>query len=128
MNGARAVESVREDREKILSLRKVFVSGPWYATSGVGVGSFDVVERVRYCVITIGTRGLNLHVHGKPCPQGREMRNSERCINERPEAERMRKPGAGTENAIPPEARPSGDTISKLKRLLPARLELAIFG
>ena len=35
MNGARAVESIREDREKILSLRKVFVSGPWYATSEV---------------------------------------------------------------------------------------------
>jgi len=28
INGARAVERVREDREKILSLRKVFVSGP----------------------------------------------------------------------------------------------------
>ena len=28
MHGARAVERVREERENILSLRKVFVSGP----------------------------------------------------------------------------------------------------
>ena len=47
MNGARAVESAREDREKILSLRKVFVSGPWYATSGVVVGSLGEVETLR---------------------------------------------------------------------------------
>ena len=111
MNGARAAESVREDREKILSLRKVFVSGPWYATPGVGVDSFGEVERLRYCVITIGTRGLSLRVYGKPCPQGREMRNSERCINERLEAERTRRAGAGTENAIPPGGC-GGDTVN----------------
>ena len=55
INGARAVESPREDREKILSLRKVFVSGPRYATSGAGVGLLDEVESLRYCVNTVGS-------------------------------------------------------------------------
>ena len=54
MNGTRATESVREDREKILSLRKVFVSGPWYAISEVGVGSLGEVESPRYRVNTVG--------------------------------------------------------------------------
>ena len=36
-------------------------------------------------------------------------------------------PGPGTQNAIPP-GECGGDIVSKLKRLLPARLELAIFG
>jgi len=60
MNGERAAESVREDREKILSLRKVFVSGPLYTTSEVGVGSLGEVERLRYRVNTGGSWGLNL--------------------------------------------------------------------
>ena len=55
MNGERAAESVREDREKIFSLRKVFVSGPLYTTSGVGVGSLGKVERLRYRVNTAGS-------------------------------------------------------------------------
>ena len=54
MNGARAVERVSEDREKILSLRKVFVSGPWYTTSGADVGSLAGVERLRYGVTAVG--------------------------------------------------------------------------
>ena len=128
MNGARAAERVREDREKILSLRKVFVSGPWYTTSGVDVGSFGEAERRRYGVSTIGTRGLSLRVHGKPCTQGREMRNNERCIlSERPEAERMRKTGARKRMRFP-EGAVAINAMSKLKSLLPARLELAIFG
>lgn len=67
MNGARAAESVREDKENILSLRKVFVSGPWYTTSGAGVGSLGEVEKLRYCVITIGIREFGLRVYRKPC-------------------------------------------------------------
>jgi hypothetical protein len=54
MHGARAVESVREDKEKILSLRKVFVSGPWYKTSGVDSGPLVGVERLRNRVDRIG--------------------------------------------------------------------------
>lgn len=50
MSGASAVESVKEDRENILSLRKVFVSGPWYTTSGVGAGSVGEVDRLRHRV------------------------------------------------------------------------------
>ena len=53
MNGARAVESVREDREKILSLRKVFVSGPWYTTSEAGAGSLGEVESLRYGISVV---------------------------------------------------------------------------
>ena len=85
MNGARAAERVREDREKILSLRKVFVSGPLYTASGVEVGSLGEVERLRYCVIVGGIRRLNLPVYDKSCPQGREVRDSERCMEERME-------------------------------------------
>ena len=84
MNGARAAESVREDSEKILSLRKVLVSGPRYATSEAGAGSFSEVERLRYCVSAVGSRGLDRHMYGKPCLQGRETGNSERCMKERP--------------------------------------------
>ena len=47
INGARAPDSAREDNEKSFSLRKVFVSGPWYATSWVDVGSLGEVERLR---------------------------------------------------------------------------------
>ena len=47
INGARAVERVREDKEKILSLRKVFVSGPWYATSGVDAGPLGEIDSFR---------------------------------------------------------------------------------
>ena len=85
MNGERAAESVREDREKILSLRKVFVSGPLYIASEVGVGSLGEVERLRYCVNIAGSWGPSLPMWGKPCLQGWEMRNSERCMEERPE-------------------------------------------
>ena len=53
MNGARAVESAREDREKILSLRKVFVSGPWYMSSEADAGSLGEVESFRYRVDTV---------------------------------------------------------------------------
>jgi hypothetical protein len=55
MNGTRAEESAREDKEKILSLRKVFVSGPLYATSGVAVGSLGEAERLRNRVDTVGS-------------------------------------------------------------------------
>ena len=85
MNGARAAESVREDREKILSLRKVFVNGPRYRASGAGAGSLGEVESLRCCVIVVGTRRLSLPVCDKPCPHGREIRNSERCMKETPE-------------------------------------------
>jgi hypothetical protein len=53
MNGVRTVARVREDSEKILSLRKVFVSGPWYVTSEVDVGSLGEVESLRYRVDTV---------------------------------------------------------------------------
>jgi hypothetical protein len=54
MHGVRAVERVREDKEKILSLRKVFVSGPWYKTSGVDSGPLGGVGRLRNRVDRIG--------------------------------------------------------------------------
>ena len=85
MNGVRAAERVREDKEKILSLRKVLVSGPWYTTSEVDVGSFGGVERLRYRINTAGNGGLSLRICGRAWPQGREIRNSERCMEERPE-------------------------------------------
>ena len=55
MNGTRAEESAREDKEKILSLRNVFASGPLYATSGVDAGSLGEVERLRNRVDTVGS-------------------------------------------------------------------------
>ena len=57
-------------------------------------------------------------MYDNPCLQGRETRNSERCIEERLEWENERRSGS---NGIPRYA-------SKIKKLLPARLELAIFG
>ena len=95
MNGERTTESVSEDKEKILSLRKVFVSGPWYTTSEVGVGLLGEVERLRYCVNATGIWELNLPMWGKPCLQGWEIRNSERCMEEGPKRMSKQAPPPG---------------------------------
>ena len=121
MNGARATERVREDREKILSLRKVFVSGPLYTTLEVGLVSLGDVERLRYRVDTAGSWGLNLPKWGKPRLHGREICNSERCMEERPERTGRQAPGPGVRNG-------DGASGIKINTLLPARFELAIFG
>ena len=115
MNGARAAERVREDREKILSLRKVLVSGPRYATSGVEV------ERFRNRVDTIGKLGLRLRMWDKPRPQGRETRSTKGCMEERPE--RRGRTSAEKDRGLPEDSK-----CRDKKAVLPARLELAIFG
>jgi hypothetical protein len=57
INGTRTEESAKEDKEKILSLRKVFVSGPRYPTSGAGVdaGSLGEVDMLRNRADTVGS-------------------------------------------------------------------------
>ena len=82
MNGARAVESAREDRENILSLRKVFVRGPWYMNSEVDVGSLDEVESSRHRIDPVESRGPSHRMCDKPCPQGRGIRNGIRCMDD----------------------------------------------